>query len=86
MYIYEKIDYSLFMSRFKDYNREDQFSYAGLRVLYEYLTELAENTGEAFELDVIALCCEFAEINIEDIERETGAENIQELIDNYQVY
>jgi hypothetical protein len=29
--------------------------------LFEWLEELAEDTGVPYELDVIALCCEFTE-------------------------
>ena len=65
-YLYEKYDYSLFEARFKDYNREDNFSYQGLRALYEFLIDIAESTG-AIEVDVIALCCEFSEDTAENV-------------------
>jgi hypothetical protein len=39
----------------------DNFSYDGLKALFEYLEEYEEGTGEEVELDVIALCCEYAE-------------------------
>jgi hypothetical protein len=41
--------------------RPDNFSYAGLTALYEYLTQLEEDTGQEIELDPIALCCDFTE-------------------------
>ena len=41
--------------------RKDQFSYEGLAVLFDYLEELEASTGEEIELDVIAICCEYAE-------------------------
>ncbi len=40
---------------------KDSFSYAGLRALYEYLTEYEDSIGEETELDVVALCCDFSE-------------------------
>ena len=52
---------SAFIDAFKDYNREDNFSYDGLCALFDWLEELGEETGQEFELDVIALCCEFSE-------------------------
>lgn len=72
MYIYEKYDYSLFESRFKDYGRLDQFSYAGLKSLYNYLIETAEATGEPIELDVIALCCDYSEFTLEEAKEQYG--------------
>jgi len=50
-----------FEQAFREMGRGDQFSYEGLNALYEYLEELEEGTGEEMELDVIALCCDFAE-------------------------
>ena len=41
--------------------RKDQFSYDGLKALFEYLEEYEDGTGEEIELDVIALCCDYSE-------------------------
>ena len=49
-----------FERAFKRYEREN-FSYDGLKALFEYLEEYEESTGEEVELDVIALCCEYTE-------------------------
>tara|TARA_R100000808_G_scaffold516_1_gene2756 strand:+ start:1751 stop:2047 length:297 start_codon:yes stop_codon:yes gene_type:complete len=49
-----------FERAFKRYEREN-FSYDGLKALFEYLEEFEAGTGEEIELDVIALCCEYAE-------------------------
>jgi len=66
--------------------RPDNFSRAGLSALYEYFEQLEEDIGNPIELDVIAICCEYAEYesleefqedysedyeSIEDIESET---------------
>lgn len=51
-------------SEFCDYFhkiRPDNFSYEGLRVLFDYLEEIDNSCGEESELDVIGLCCDFAE-------------------------
>ncbi len=47
--------------------RPSNFSYEGLEVLFDYLEECEQDTGEEFELDVIALCCDFSEDNPEVI-------------------
>ena len=39
----------------------DNFSYDGLKALFEYLEEYEEDTGDEVELDVIALCCDYME-------------------------
>jgi hypothetical protein len=43
-----------FREAFKSMGRQDQFSYDGLGILFDYFEEDTE-------LDVIGLCCEFAE-------------------------
>lgn len=47
--------------------RPDNFSYSGLEVLFDYLEECERDTGEDYELDVIALCGDFSEISISDL-------------------
>jgi len=41
--------------------RPENFSYAGLKALFDYLEELETDTGEEIELDVIALCSDYSE-------------------------
>jgi hypothetical protein len=82
----QTINLAQFCDLFKACGRGDQFSYYGLGALYEHLTNLEDETGEEFELDVIGLCCEYMEYEnlaefvadygegyatIEDIEHET---------------
>jgi uncharacterized alpha/beta hydrolase family protein len=64
----EEIDESLFISRFEDYkrvvtpeNKNGNFTYKGLRALFNYLESYEEDTNEKINLDVIALCCEYNE-------------------------
>jgi len=61
-----------FIQAFHDYGRQDQFTRAGLHALFEYLEQYEEDTGEELELDVTALCCDFFEHDLEDLEREYG--------------
>ena len=42
----------------------------GLSVLFDYLEEYEESTGEEIELDVIGLCCDFCQLSYADIERD----------------
>lgn len=51
-------------SEFRDHFygiRPDNFSYEGLKILFDYFEEYEESTGDEIELDVIGLCCDFAE-------------------------
>jgi len=41
--------------------RKNQFTHSAQKALYEYLNDYEEETGENVELDIIALCCEYAE-------------------------
>jgi predicted ArsR family transcriptional regulator len=56
-----------FERAFVDADRKENFSYEGLKVLFDYLEDYEEQTGEEIELDVIALCCDYSEDNPDDI-------------------
>ena len=58
-----------FERAFADYNRKENFSYEGLRLLFEYFEEYEESTGEEIELDVISICCDYSEESTSDIAR-----------------
>jgi hypothetical protein len=58
-----------FQEAFRRMGRENQYTYAGLRGLFEYLDELSEDMGEPIELDVISLCCDYSEETFEDVAR-----------------
>jgi hypothetical protein len=59
--MYQEITFSMFCDAFARMDRKNNFSYDGLRALYDYLEEYEESTGEKVELDVIALCVEYTE-------------------------
>ena len=64
-----------FQQAFSDYGRNSNFSPAGLEALYEYLQDLAFELHKPIMLDVIALCCEYAEYdNLADFNWDHGAE------------
>lgn len=47
--------------------RPDNFSYQGLRILFDYFEEYENDTGEDIDCDVIAICCDFAESDWQSI-------------------
>ena len=50
--------------------RPDNFSYEGLGVLFDCLESFEEETGEEVELDVIGICCEWAESTVDEFIRD----------------
>jgi hypothetical protein len=59
---------SQFRDEFRAHNRGDQFSYEGLGLLFDYLEEIDPD----YDLDVIALCCDYSEENPEGIAKNYG--------------
>ena len=63
--IYQKIDFADFKRAFEEHGREGHFPNT-LEYLFGYLEE-GYHGGIGLELDVIALCCEFTEYDIEGL-------------------
>lgn len=86
----KRISFSEFQDEFVNYGRGDNFSYDGLKALFDYIEEIEHETGEPQELDVVALCCDFAEyetpqacandygIDIEGMETDEIVEELRE--------
>lgn len=64
----QSVNFSTFQLAFESL-RPENFSYEGLTILFDYLEEFENDTGEELELDVIALCCDFAEDTPAEIAR-----------------
>ena len=64
----QTINVSDFRDAFRACGRKDQFSYEGLGILFDYLEEIDPD----FDLDVIALCCDYSEDSPEDIAESYG--------------
>lgn len=59
---------SQFRDNFHRMGRGNQFSYNGLGALFHYLEEVYSDDN--YELDVIGLCCDFAEYTEEELVKE----------------
>ena len=70
--LYIQVDESMFVQRFIDYGRQDNFSRAALFALYEFYETQADDLGENMEMDVIAICCDWSELTIDEIKQEYG--------------
>lgn len=92
------VNFSAFVNAFRDMNRMDNFSREGLEALFDYLEQYEEDIGEEIELDVIALCCDYAESDVmtiaqdygidlseadQAIDEETKQDIIQEIVADY---
>ena len=63
----QTINLYAFRNAFYKVGRKDHFSYGGLEILFDYLEELEQAAGEEMELDVIELCCDYAESTIDEL-------------------
>jgi len=59
---------SQFRDRFEHCGRGNQFSYEALGLLFDYL----EDIDPDYDLDVIAICCEYSEDSVSNIARNYG--------------
>jgi len=67
----ESVTFCDFTDRFKAI-RPDNFSYDGLKALYDWLEEYEDSTDQEIELDVIALCCDFSEYTLDELQSDYG--------------
>lgn len=63
----QTVNFSAFVDAFRAYNRYDQFGYTALQILFDYLEDYEDSTGEEIESDVIALCCDYSVDRVADI-------------------
>jgi len=66
------IDFNDFRDTFRAYDRIDNFTREGLELLFGYLEQYEDETGQEIELDVIALCCDYTEDTLENIAENYG--------------
>jgi hypothetical protein len=59
----QTINLNDFRQAFHNMGRGEQFSYEALEVIYDYFEEFDPD----YELDVIAICCEFAEMSLNEV-------------------
>lgn len=67
-----QIGESDFVQMFDDYNRSNNFTVAARRELFDYYDSISDDCGEPFEMDVIAICCDWSEMTIGEINSEYG--------------
>lgn len=90
--MYISVNVHEFRERFFRMERGSRFSYEGLGILFDYLEELEESSGESYELDVIWICCDFVEADPLDIasdydidlgDEAIAPENVRKIVRDY---
>lgn len=63
--------------------RPNNFSYDGLTVLYDHLTQYEQDTDQELEFDPISYCCEYTEFDsFEDVKKNYDVEDLEHLEQN----
>jgi hypothetical protein len=65
--MFQRITFADFIDAFRAHGRENQFSYEAKKALFEHLEQYEEDTGDQIELDVVGLCCEYEEADVDTI-------------------
>jgi len=84
----QTVGFCQFSDAFREYNRNENFSYEGKRALFDYLEQYEEDCGVEIELDVVALCCDFTESSLSDVLKNYSnldIKSLDDLRDNTQV-
>jgi hypothetical protein len=68
--MHQSINLHDFREAFRNYGRSNNFSYDGLEILFDGLEQYEEDTGTPVELDVIALCCDYNEADLDEINQD----------------
>ena len=58
---------TMFKQAFRDAGRSGNFTNEALGLLFDYLESMEQDTGEELELDVVAICCGYAEEEARDV-------------------
>lgn len=66
----QSVNFNDFIDAFKRFDRYDAFGYEALRVIFDYLEEYEDETGQEIELDVIAICCDYNVQHYSDVARD----------------
>jgi len=89
--MYINVNETAFIDSFKTMGRmkttasdDGNFTLEALRALFEYLEQAEDDNGREFELDPIALCCQFAEYNCAiDALSDLQPDYLADLMDEY---
>jgi hypothetical protein len=66
MAIVQTVNQTDFICAFHEAGRGTQFTPDALRMIFDYLEEYSDSTGEPVELDVVGICCDWSELTWQD--------------------
>lgn len=73
MYVYERMNEQLFLDAFaSSETRKNQFSRDALRELFGFYDQLADDSQEPIQFDMVGICCEWSEMDAEELGEEFG--------------
>lgn len=73
MYVYERMSEQLFLDAFaSSETRKNQFSRDALRELFGFYDQLADDSQEPIQFDMVGICCEWSEMDAEELGEEFG--------------
>ena len=73
MYVYERMNEQLFLDAFaSSETRKNQFSREALRELFGFYDQLADDSQEPIQFDMVGICCEWSEMDAEELGEEFG--------------
>jgi hypothetical protein len=78
----QTVNFYTFERVFNSSHYSNNFTYDGLKALYDYLDQCEEDFGEEIELNVCALCCDFTEYkNLKEFQHyfSDGYENMDDI-------
>lgn len=76
--MYQKMNFYDFERAFREAGRASQFTYNGLSALFDHLEEVEEQIGEPIVIDVISLCCDYSEYDLEGMNHSFDPDNFCE--------
>ena len=93
----QSINFNDFIDAFKAYDRYGSYGYEALKVIFEYLEQYEEDSGQEIELDVIAICCDYSaehytaiasnySIDLEGLDEDEAKQAVIEYIQDNSAY
>ena len=70
--MYINVDESRFVESFDKMGRAENFSIAARRTLFDWFEQMEEGMGESIQLDPIAICCDWSELDADELVKEYG--------------
>tara|TARA_B100000929_G_scaffold255846_1_gene217779 strand:- start:925 stop:1272 length:348 start_codon:yes stop_codon:yes gene_type:complete len=65
MAIVQTVNADTFIRAFDEMDRSENFTTEARYALFDYYDDISEDIGEQFELDVVAICCDWSEVDAE---------------------